>query len=40
VLSLVDRVGERDALGDARSALVVVAEDLSSRASDVVGAAR
>lgn len=40
VLSLVDRVGERDALGDARSALVVVAEDLASRASDVVGAAR
>jgi hypothetical protein len=40
VVSLVDRVGEREALDDARSALVVVAEELASRASDLFGAKR
>jgi glycerate kinase len=37
VVSLVDRVGERAAFGDARSALVSVAEELAHRAGDLVG---
>jgi glycerate 2-kinase len=39
VVSLVEEVGERDALGDARSAVVTVAEDLATRARELVGVA-
>jgi glycerate kinase len=39
VVSLVDRVGERAAIVDARSALMSAAEDLASRAGELVGAA-
>jgi glycerate kinase len=37
VVSLVDRVGERAALDDARAATIVVAEELAARADDLAG---
>ncbi|MGZ8582277.1 MAG: glycerate kinase family protein [Actinomycetota bacterium] len=40
IMSLVDRVGERVALGDARSALIAAAEDLATQARELAGAAR
>ncbi|MGZ8580632.1 MAG: glycerate kinase family protein [Actinomycetota bacterium] len=40
IMSLVDRVGERVALDDARSALIAAAEDLATQARELAGAAR
>ncbi len=40
VVSLVDRVGERAALADARGATITVAEDLAARADDLAAAVR
>lgn len=40
IMSLVDRVGERAALDDARSALIAAAEDLATQARELAGAAR
>jgi glycerate kinase len=40
VISLVDRVGPDAALGDARSALRLLAEELAGRADALVGASR
>ena len=39
IVSLVDRVGEGAALGDARNALVTAAEELAARAGGLAGAA-
>jgi len=40
IVSLVERVGERAALDDARAVLITVAAELASRADDLIGVTR